>query len=45
MDIGPVNVLVKIKRQNRENDYVYLFCFETLRLEIWHAMRVVEILF
>ena len=28
----------KKNRRNRENNEVYLFYFETLRLEIWHAL-------
>ena len=37
MGTEPVNVRVKINGRNRENDDVYLFYFETLRLKIWQA--------
>ena len=35
--VGPVNMRVKINSRKRESDEVYLFYFETLWLEIWHA--------
>ena len=43
---GPENVLVKINRRNPENDEVYLFYFETLRLayskKLFYFMKLAD---
>ena len=44
MDPGPVNVLVKINKRNRENDETFI-SFISRPCDLKFGMRVVDILF